>query len=413
MNNNGISIDTNGAMIYGSNTSGNIYFRYKKASTDKDYAYTNLHAIVTAINGKASTSHTHNYLPLTGGTLNNGSTQCPLIITGAANNESSITFKYKTQTSGGHWVIGQGCGTADLNTFGFYQNGKGVVARLNNDGQWRCSKLVLSSYLNKDDLALIDTVYANDYTIRFRGGTDPYFIFKGPSSLNFGTDNDTTLDGNKSNHTFKYTFRMQINYCYCDVGFRSSGVANTTISTGTNVRIDPSSHIFQRVSSASKYKLDIQDINELDTYPYNILKVNPKQWFDKGVTERYSEYLTAVYNKKELTDEQEVGLTTGSLDAYYGLIAEDLEAAGLSKFCDYAIDKDGKKEIEGIQYDRLSVLMIPILRDLVNYVKETSSYVKEHITDKEVLERVTDLERKFSAFSNDDIINKKYDVENK
>ena len=206
---------------------------------------------------------------------------------------------------------------------------------------------------------------------------------------------------------------MQINYCYCDVGFRSYGVATTTVSSASNVRIDPSSFIFQRVSSASKYKLDIQDINEADTYPYNILKVNPKQWFDKGETERYSEYLTAIYNNKELTDEQEVKLTTGSLDSYYGLIAEDLEAAGLSKFCDYAVDKDGKKEIEGIQYDRLAVLMIPILRDLVNYVKETSSYVKEHITDKDVLERVTDLERKFSSFSNDDIIRKQYDIENK
>lgn len=381
MNNNGISIDTNGAMIYGSNTSGNIYFRYKKASSDKDYSYTNLHSMVTAINGKLS---------LTGGTLNNGSTQCPLIITGSANNESSITFKYKTQTSGGHWVIGEGCGTADLNTFGFYQNGKGVLAKLKNDGQWICNTLDLSGYNNETSLV----PGPGDGGIKFSGGNVAWGIVKRPNSLYF-----------VSNKSLK--FRMQDTYCYCDVGFQSQGIFDTTTSGAANMRIE--NDIVKRVSSASKYKLDIQNINEDSSYCYNLLKLNPRQWFDKGEVERYSEYLTAEYNNEDISEEFKHTVNSGSLNPYYGLVAEDLEAAGLEKFCDYGAEKDdGTKELEGIQYDRVPILMIPILRDLVTCMQKILPSVEEHISDATLLSEIKEIESRFNSFNSQNIVNKQY-----
>ena len=380
MNNNGISIDTNGAMIYGSNTSGNIYFRYKKAFSDKDYAYTNLHSIVTAINGKMS---------LTGGTLNNGSTQCPLIITGCANNESSITFKYKTQTSGGHWVIGEGCGTADLNTFAFYQNGKGVLAKLKNDGQWVCGKTDLTyCYTN---VSLVPG--PDDGAIKFSGET-AWGIVKSPNALQFV-------------NTKSVKFRMQDTYCYCDVGFQSQGIFDTTTSNASNMRIE--NNIVKRVSSASKYKLDIQNINEDSSYCYNLLRLNPRQWFDKGEIERYSEYLTAEYNNEDISDEFKKTVNSGSLNPYYGLVAEDLEAAGLEKFCDYGAEKDdGTKELEGIQYDRVPILMIPILRDLVTCMQKILPSIEENISDTTLLSEIKEVESRFNSFNSQNIINKKY-----
>ena len=55
----GISLDTNGAYIYGESNSGNVLFRYRATSTS-GYSYTNIASIVSAINAK---------LPLSGGTL--------------------------------------------------------------------------------------------------------------------------------------------------------------------------------------------------------------------------------------------------------------------------------------------------------------------------------------------------------
>ena len=50
-------------------------------------------------------------------------------------------------------------------------------------------------------------------------------------------------------------------------------------------------------------KMNIENLNKPNDYSYNILKLNPKQWFDRGETERYAEYLTAEYTKEELDDE--------------------------------------------------------------------------------------------------------------
>lgn len=400
----------NGSWSIG-NLNGNEYLSFSY-TTDTDY--NNGKNVATTINLPPTsgtlclTNHTHPYLPTTGGTLNNGSTQCPLIITGAANNESSITFKYKTQTSGGHWVVGQGAGTANIDTFSFYKNGAGTLATLMADGQFRFSKLTLSGYQPKEYSAVGGVgAIANDYTIRFRGGTDGYFITKGPSSLNFGWDTDTSVVGDGSG-SWGYTFRMQMKYCYCDVGFRSSGIYHTTISGSSNLNISSDGTI-KRVSSAAKYKLDIQNINKPDTYAYNLLNLNPKQWFDKGETERYAKYLTAQYSGEKLRDEEESELLDGSINPYYGLIAEDVKAAGLDEFCIYGkADKDGKKELEGIQYDRLPILTIPILRDLVTCMQKILPSVEKNISDSTLLSEVKEIESRFNSFNPQNIVNKQY-----
>ncbi len=359
-------------------------YAWAKAATKPSYSW-------GEINDKPSTftpaSHTHSYLPLTGGTLDNRSTSTPLILRGRANNETSISFRYGDANTG-HWVMGLGCGTADINTFAIYKNGTGVVARLNSDGQWRCAR---QNYSN---------VYTGNIwpdpsacTISFSGGT-AWGISKSPNALAFLNASSVK-------------FRMQDTYCYCDVGFQSEGINSTTTSGGSNVRIENS--ILKRASSASKYKLNIENIQKEDTYAYNLLRLNPKQWFDKGDIERYSEYLSAEYSGKEVSEEFKSLVDSGSLDPHYGLIAEDVEAAGLEKFCDYGKeDENGKKEIEGIQYDRLPVLMIPILRDLVTCMQKILPSVKNSISDPTLLSEVKEIESRFNSFNPQDIINKQY-----
>ena len=77
----GISLDTNGAYIYGESNSGNVLFRYRATSTS-GYSYTNIAAIVSAINAK---------LPLSGGTINGN-----LNITGHLDVGVTSNSDYKT-----------------------------------------------------------------------------------------------------------------------------------------------------------------------------------------------------------------------------------------------------------------------------------------------------------------------------
>lgn len=101
-----------------------------------------------------------------------------------------------------------------------------------------------------------------------------------------------------------------------------------------------------------------------------------------------------------------------SLTPSYGLVAEDLEEAGLEKFCVYGKEnEDGTKEVEGIQYDRLPILFIPILRDLVDCMQKVIPAVKGNIMDEKLLAEVNELESRFAAFSSDKIVKKTYDVE--
>ena len=166
---------------------------------------------------------------------------------------------------------------------------------------------------------------------------------------------------------------------------------NSSSSSTANLHID-SNGLLRRIGSASKYKLDIKPLEEDASYPYKLLKLEPKQWFDKGDIERYSDLLTKEYNKEEIDEEEKVVAENANIDSYYGLIAEDLESAGLNKFCTYGKeDKDGKKELEGVMYDRIPILMIPILKDLVEYVKTIYPLIKDSIKDKESLTKVSSI----------------------
>ena len=207
-------------------------------------------------------------------------------------------------------------------------------------------------------------------------------------------------------------FRFQDRYCYCDAGFVSSGIWNATASNAANMFINSSGFVYHS-TSASKYKLDIKPIEEDESYPYKLLNLQPKQWFDKGETERYAELLSKEYSGEEIDKEFKQEAECSSLDSYYGLIAEDLESAGLNKFCSYGKeDKDGKKEIEGIMYDRIPILMIPILKDLVEYVKTTYPLIKDSIKDKESLTKVSSIIDRMNSINDSTMVNTTYKVDN-
>ena len=101
-----------------------------------------------------------------------------------------------------------------------------------------------------------------------------------------------------------------------------------------------------------------------------------------------------------------------NLNPVYGLIAEDLVEAGLNNFCEYGEEKeDGTRELEGIHYDRIPILYIPILRDLVICMHEILPTAKEYITDERTLEKISLIQKRLDQFDESMIINKEYSVD--
>lgn len=149
---------------------------------------------------------------------------------------------------------------------------------------------------------------------------------------------------------------------------RLPGTFSLTTAAGPNIFIS-SDYYLCRSTSATKYKLNIKPLDETNDYAYRILTLEPKQWFDKMSIENYSDNLTSAFCGNQNYEEKPVN----SINTYYGLIAEDVEDAGLSKYCQYGADG----ELEGLMYDRLWTLLIPITRDVVDDVAKLKNKVAE------------------------------------
>lgn len=114
----------------------------------------------------------------------------------------------------------------------------------------------------------------------------------------------------------------------------STGIYNNTSSDSANVTIDDSG-ILHRTTSAKKYKTNIEPIDDILNKGKQLINIVPKKWNDKN----------------NLSVEQ------------VGLIADELKESGLDEFLVY---KDN--ELEGIRYDRLFVLLLPILKKILEKV---------------------------------------------
>lgn len=134
--------------------------------------------------------------------------------------------------------------------------------------------------------------------------------------------------------------------------FSSMAIYNRTYSLSANMFVTNSGAI-GRATSASKYKLNITEVNNIVELGEKLLTINPKYWFDRTNIELASKGMT----EGGLNDVDPI-----TLSPHYGLIAEDLRGAGLDAFISTNYDTG---EIEGIEYDRLWVILIPLVRKLV------------------------------------------------
>lgn len=260
---------------------------------------------------------------------------------------------------------------------------------------------------------------SNNTFLRGKDKSGKQYIVTGISSGNvlyFGERNwtgNTSIYGGTiyaySNNAFQVRTVSNTTYFYANQScIMSTGSYSTTVTGSANVRINSNGTIC-RSTSASKYKLNIDDINQDEYYPYRLLRINPKQWFDKNLVEAYSAYISGEIKENEEPESDELKmykelLSDVTVDPIYGLVAEDLEEAGLEKFCMYKLKDNDEKELEGISYERLPILLIPMVRDLVLAMQDIIPAVKDNIKDNTIKEKIEKLESKFNSFNESDIV---------
>lgn len=143
---------------------------------------------------------------------------------------------------------------------------------------------------------------------------------------------------------------LRVYQTWNDGYFQSKPVYFKTYSSAANVYIT-SDGVLGRATSARKYKL-LEEPLEID--PYKLLELEPKTWYDKRAVEDWA---------RELEGEE---VEFQKVHRHPGLVAEDVADAGLEMFVTFGDDG----EIEGLQYDRLWTLLIPIVKDQQKKIEE-------------------------------------------
>lgn len=187
----------------------------------------------------------------------------------------------------------------------------------------------------------------------------------------YATGGDTTLEAgigsfNKVDRRSGNNYLYIVGDGYLHVGndasrrVASNAIYKRTYSMGANVVITEEGTL-GRSTSASKYKLSIENqytepSDQLE-HSKNILNLDVKSWFDKEESEILS---------KECEEGCRISDDNFKLKRHVGLIAEDVESVGLSEYVDYNVDGG----VESIQYDRLWVHLIPIIKEQQKRLEE-------------------------------------------
>ncbi|BBM22879.1 phage head spike fiber domain-containing protein [Lactiplantibacillus pentosus] len=216
----------------------------------------------------------------------------------------------------------------------------------------------------------------NDSSIFSAGlGTEEFSgISGGHSTLGWqvtkigGADRGVFISGGKefnSNSTFSYSPYIRIG----DTGHAGAGMGGSNItmegnyiyiksphttSRGANAYLAPDGALIPS-TSAAKYKTDI--VRSFETKMGDkLLEVPVAHWKDK------EEILAKTFDPNAKNPE-----------TYFGMIADDLDDAGLNELVDY----DDKGKVRGIQYDRVALALIPLIRNYRDRITELETKVKE------------------------------------
>jgi hypothetical protein len=148
---------------------------------------------------------------------------------------------------------------------------------------------------------------------------------------------------------------------------RYAGRPESTFTANLGIATTPVDVVYKLTSSA-RAKLMIEPVS---TPPERILDVEPRDWYDRNEAEEYAAYLSGERELEDINDQP--------FRRVPGLVAEELEAAGLEQFVTYEPDPDneGQQRTAGVMYDRAWTLLIPLVRELRQQVAELQDKVEQ------------------------------------
>lgn len=147
----------------------------------------------------------------------------------------------------------------------------------------------------------------------------------------------------------------------------SNLITNTTTGT-TYVVANASTGLLQRVSSASRFKLDQREAE----LPDALLDVRVKDWLDAGEVATAFELESA---PRPWTYEQSQAFAGLGIRRVPGVVAEDVHAAGGELFNTF----DAEGHIEGVAYDRLAIARTQILADRLDAALKRIEELEERL----------------------------------
>ncbi|MFB9770089.1 phage tail protein [Lactiplantibacillus modestisalitolerans] len=127
-----------------------------------------------------------------------------------------------------------------------------------------------------------------------------------------------------------------------------------TTSKGANAYMSPDGELVES-TSAAKYKTDIV------------------RSFETGMGDKLLEVPVAHWKDKEEVLNKTLDPTAKNPETYFGMIADDLDEAGLNELVAY----DDKGDVHGIQYDRVALALIPLIRNYRDRITELETEVKQ------------------------------------
>src|SRR5690606_33523881 len=134
---------------------------------------------------------------------------------------------------------------------------------------------------------------------------------------------------------------------------RQPTVRSTSTTANANVYVG-SNGVLALSTSTLKNKVAVEDAPE--EWAERLLDVSPRTWFDRVNAEAYADLLDRQERGEEPSPEEADAIER--LRRIPGLVAEEVEAAGLSAYVNY--DADGK--VIGLAYDRLWTLLVPLVK---------------------------------------------------
>lgn len=225
----------------------------------------------------------------------------------------------------------------------------------------------VQAYRNKNFVGVgVSQPYSSNYLLE----KNPYTIY-----ISSGDNGSALIQGKRieidtyvNSNTDSYVPTVEIGTNFKDLGLTHDPGYDTflqaqtfyinfdhnknTIGMSPNLALDITGRLV-KTTSASRFKTNIQRLTS-DDYGEKLLNVLPAIWNDKSELKQYKAF----------------GLKPRKS---YGMIAEDVADAGL----ELLVSRDKNGEITGIQYDRIGVALIPVIKKLKQKVERLEEQINE------------------------------------